>query len=200
MPGALQLRSPRSSLRRQGAPRRGAPRRGMPLLCGVGFALSLAILHSKRACAFLRVGKSPQGFANRRWRRAAGYGTAAMPSGVPARDFQFHASQRRRSTMRRRGRFLFTVAALRCRTTDDCVRIRVMEKTKLASILELSVAERLQLVQDIWDSIVADASNLPLPEAHRRELDRRLAAYRVDPTAGDSWEVVQARIRRSLES
>jgi putative addiction module component (TIGR02574 family) len=51
-----------------------------------------------------------------------------------------------------------------------------MTKAELASILELSVAERLQLAQDIWDSNAADASSLPLTEAQRRMLDERLAA------------------------
>jgi putative addiction module component (TIGR02574 family) len=72
-----------------------------------------------------------------------------------------------------------------------------MTKAELASILELSVAERLQLAQDIWDSNAADASSLPLTEAQRRMLDERLAAYRADPEAGSTWEVVRARIRKA---
>jgi len=71
-----------------------------------------------------------------------------------------------------------------------------MAKTDMESILDLSIAERLQLAQDIWDSIAAESSNLPITEAQRRELDRRLAAYRADPTVGASWEVVRARIRK----
>jgi putative addiction module component (TIGR02574 family) len=71
-----------------------------------------------------------------------------------------------------------------------------MTKRDLASILELSIPERIQLAQDIWDSIAAESEKLPLSDAHREELDRRLAAYRADPTAGSSWEVVRARIRK----
>jgi putative addiction module component (TIGR02574 family) len=66
-----------------------------------------------------------------------------------------------------------------------------MSERDLDSILELSVAERIQLAQDIWDSIAADASNLPLTDAQRQELDRRLAAYQADPTGGSSWDLVR---------
>jgi len=71
-----------------------------------------------------------------------------------------------------------------------------MTKHDLASILDLSIAERIQLAQDIWDSVAAESDQLPLSDADRQELDRRLAAYRADPTAGASWEVVRARIRK----
>jgi putative addiction module component (TIGR02574 family) len=71
-----------------------------------------------------------------------------------------------------------------------------MTKRDLASILELSIPERIQLAQDIWDSIAAESEKLPLSDAHREELDRRLAAYRADPTARAPWEVVRARIRK----
>lgn len=61
----------------------------------------------------------------------------------------------------------------------------------LADILQLSVAERIQLVEDIWDSILATPENLPVTEAQRRELDRRLDAHRQDPTATMPWSEVK---------
>lgn len=64
----------------------------------------------------------------------------------------------------------------------------------------LSVAERVALVQEIWDSIAAEVEQAPLTEAQRQEVDRRLAAHRADPGAAISWEQVEsqalARIRR----
>ena len=42
----------------------------------------------------------------------------------------------------------------------------------------LSVEEKLRLVEEIWDSIGDD---LPIPEWHRQELDRRLAAHDANP-------------------
>ncbi|HVC97212.1 MAG TPA: addiction module protein [Pirellulales bacterium] len=61
---------------------------------------------------------------------------------------------------------------------------------------ELSVAERIILVQDLWDSIEADTNSVytPTPEL-RAELDRRLAAHRANPTEGFTWEEVKAMCR-----
>ena len=42
----------------------------------------------------------------------------------------------------------------------------------------LSVAERIALVQEIWDSIAAEAEQAPLTEAQGKEVDRRLAVHR----------------------
>ena len=63
-----------------------------------------------------------------------------------------------------------------------------------AEILELSVAERIQLAEDIWDSIVADSASLSLTDAQRQELDRRLASLEEAPERGAAWEVVRAQV------
>jgi putative addiction module component (TIGR02574 family) len=67
----------------------------------------------------------------------------------------------------------------------------------------LSVDERLELVGDIWDSIAdeanANADLLPLSEEQKAELDRRLAAYEADPSAGvpmdEALKGIRARFR-----
>jgi putative addiction module component (TIGR02574 family) len=70
-----------------------------------------------------------------------------------------------------------------------------MTQSEIAGeIKQLSVAERLLLVQEIWDSIVADQESLPITEAQREELDERLAAYQAAPQEGSSWEEVKQRI------
>ncbi|MFW5857930.1 MAG: addiction module protein [Planctomycetota bacterium] len=56
----------------------------------------------------------------------------------------------------------------------------------------LTVAERIQLVQDIWDSIAEHPDECPLTDAQRDELDRRLAAHEADADAGTAWPVVRA--------
>jgi putative addiction module component (TIGR02574 family) len=58
----------------------------------------------------------------------------------------------------------------------------------------LSPTERLELIGQIWDSITGADEDLPLPEWHRRELERRRAAAEADPGAGIPWEVVKARL------
>jgi putative addiction module component (TIGR02574 family) len=57
----------------------------------------------------------------------------------------------------------------------------------------LSVAERIQLVQEIWESIVPAVENTPLTQGQCAELDRRLAALQADPTQVIPWEEVEAR-------
>jgi len=66
----------------------------------------------------------------------------------------------------------------------------------LNALRQLSVAERLQLVEDLWDSIAQDAPDeaLPMTPELAAELDRRIAEYERDPSAGQSWEAVRARI------
>jgi len=69
-----------------------------------------------------------------------------------------------------------------------------MAHPDLAQLLRLPLAERIQLVEDLWDSIAADAESLPLPESHREELARRRAAYRDDPARVVPWEQVRDRL------
>ena len=69
--------------------------------------------------------------------------------------------------------------------------------TPVAEILEMSVADRLRIVGDIWDSIAADSNGLEISDELRFELDRRLEAYKNDPGAGVSWEELDNRLARS---
>lgn len=46
--------------------------------------------------------------------------------------------------------------------------------TLLEQIQQLDVAERIQLVEDLWDSVAARTSNFPITDAQKMELDRRL--------------------------
>ncbi|HEX7243723.1 MAG TPA: addiction module protein [Longimicrobiaceae bacterium] len=67
-----------------------------------------------------------------------------------------------------------------------------------ADLFRLPLDERLQLLEDLWDSIARDAEGLPLTEAQRRELDRRWALYEADPGRGLSWDEAKAEILRDL--
>lgn len=60
--------------------------------------------------------------------------------------------------------------------------------TNLSEILQLSVAERIQLAEDIWDSIVPVPEALTLTDSQKAELDRRLLAYDRNPNEGISWD------------
>ena len=63
----------------------------------------------------------------------------------------------------------------------------------LSEILDLPAAERLRLVEDIWDSLAASVSELPVPDWHREELDQRLADPGERPVI--SPEELKARLR-----
>jgi len=67
---------------------------------------------------------------------------------------------------------------------------------KSLGIDRLSLAERILLVEEIWDSIAAEDEALDVPQSHKDERDRRLAAYRAGPHAGSSWEEVKARLQK----
>lgn len=56
-------------------------------------------------------------------------------------------------------------------------------------IVQLSVPERLQLIETLWDSL--SPSELPLPDAHKAALDHSLAEYERDPEGGRSWNEVR---------
>ena len=63
----------------------------------------------------------------------------------------------------------------------------------LTTILELPISDRLQLVQEIWDSICACPESLPVSDLHKDELDRRLENYAQSPT-GTPWSELQQRL------
>lgn len=65
----------------------------------------------------------------------------------------------------------------------------------VASVFDLSPAEKLQLVQDLWDDLAAQPENVPIPEWHIEELERRGALYDANPEAVISWEESKRRIR-----
>ena len=68
----------------------------------------------------------------------------------------------------------------------------------LAQIKELSPAEKLQLVFDIWDDLTENAEPIPMPDWHRQELDALSKHYAHDPQAGDTWQAVRKRALASL--
>jgi putative addiction module component (TIGR02574 family) len=64
-----------------------------------------------------------------------------------------------------------------------------------ASVLSLSIPERIQLVEDIWDTIAEVPGEVGLSDAQKAELDRRLGSYRRNPDEGSPWDMVKERIR-----
>lgn len=69
--------------------------------------------------------------------------------------------------------------------------------TQLSDILQLTIAERIQLAEDIWDSVAAFPDAIPLTDAQKEELDRRLQAYAKNPDEGISWAELKDKLRKS---
>ena len=66
-----------------------------------------------------------------------------------------------------------------------------------AELLKLDVATRLELIEELWDSIASDpaaAAQLPVTDTERELLDQRLREHREDPTAARPWAEVRAEI------
>ena len=64
-----------------------------------------------------------------------------------------------------------------------------------SDIRELSVEERLELVGEIWDSIIEETDPCELSNEQKSELDRRLDAHKDDPKIGSTWNDVKARMK-----
>ena len=69
---------------------------------------------------------------------------------------------------------------------------------EIDDLRELPVAERIQLVEDLWDSIAVDSAELRLTTPQIEELDRRLDRLDQSPTEGTEWSTLKARILGAL--
>jgi putative addiction module component (TIGR02574 family) len=76
------------------------------------------------------------------------------------------------------------------------------EVAKMSAILDeinrLDISERIQLVEDLWDSVAMQAAELPLTEAQRAELDRRLALRKNNPGRGISLNSIAEKLGVAL--
>ena len=70
---------------------------------------------------------------------------------------------------------------------------------KSLGIERLGIEERLTLIEEIWDSIAADSAAVPLTQAQRDELDRRIADHEANPDDVVSWEEVKTKLTERLK-
>ena len=70
---------------------------------------------------------------------------------------------------------------------------------KSLGIDRLGIEERLELVEQIWDSIAADSAAVPLTDPQRAELDRRIADHEANPDDVVSWEKVKTSVSERLK-
>jgi putative addiction module component (TIGR02574 family) len=67
--------------------------------------------------------------------------------------------------------------------------------TGVTSVFDLSPAEKLQLVEDLWDDLAATPEAVPVYEWQKQELARRKANLTARPASGLSWEEIMQRVR-----
>ena len=62
-------------------------------------------------------------------------------------------------------------------------------------VMELSVAERIELVEYLWDSIAEVPESVELTAEQKKILSDRLNAYHKNPDSGSPWDEVKKRIK-----
>ena len=63
---------------------------------------------------------------------------------------------------------------------------------KMQEILDLSIAERILMIEKIWDSIDDDV--IELPTTHEQELESRLKRYQNRETVFFSWDEIKKEL------
>jgi putative addiction module component (TIGR02574 family) len=64
------------------------------------------------------------------------------------------------------------------------------------SIFDLSPAEKLQLVEDLWDDLAATPEDVPVHDWQKEELAARKARLVANPGSTLTWDQVKMRVRR----
>lgn len=67
---------------------------------------------------------------------------------------------------------------------------------KAPSVFDLSPAEKLQLVEDLWDDLAATPDAIPVHPWQKDELARRKANLLKNPGSALSWDEVAGKLRR----
>ena len=79
--------------------------------------------------------------------------------------------------------------------TGDPMRPEKIKK----EISELGLSEKLLLVEDIWDSIASDNSEIPMPVWQKKELDKRYKEYKEGKLGLHDWEEVHKDLREKYK-
>ena len=66
--------------------------------------------------------------------------------------------------------------------------------TAIQELERLSVSERVQIVEDLWDSIARSNAEVPIPQWQKDELARRKRNYLRNPASGQTWDQVKREI------
>ena len=145
-----------------------------------------------RCWVLLRVGHRvtlrvvPDELAGRVAVGAEGIVTSAEPGPPPAYLIEFSGTGSVAARFRR-DELYFDVR--QSRTSPVPVTMKTLGLDKLTA------DDRLALVEELWDSLAATPEAVPITDAQKADLQRRLDAYQDDPKAGSPWEEVKARLQ-----
>ncbi len=73
-----------------------------------------------------------------------------------------------------------------------------MANYDIAELLKLSADERIQIAEDLLESVAREERVPMLSEEVRAELDRRLAEHDADPSTSIPWAVARQRLREEF--
>lgn len=73
-----------------------------------------------------------------------------------------------------------------------------INRESIENIKKLSIAERILIVEDIWDSIISSNESFPISDEQKKELDKRLEEYYKNPGEVRTWKEVKANIQSQL--
>ena len=68
-----------------------------------------------------------------------------------------------------------------------------MKTLSASKIIEIPIDQRIQLVEDIWDSIAEVPQSVKVPDWHKKELEKRLENYHANPEEESPWAEVKER-------
>lgn len=68
-----------------------------------------------------------------------------------------------------------------------------------AEIAKLSCDEKVLLAHDLWKEIELESADLPLTDAQREEVERRLREHEANPGQYQTWEEVRREIEDGLK-
>ncbi len=69
-----------------------------------------------------------------------------------------------------------------------------MSPIAASDLFSLSIPERIQLVEDIWDSSASQPEMVVLTQDTKCELDKRLEACEQHPEEQSSWDEARSRL------
>ena len=69
-----------------------------------------------------------------------------------------------------------------------------MQPLLAIGIEQISIAERIQLAEDLWDSILDKPNKLPVTTEQKTVLERRLENHTQSPENVSSWQAVKDRL------